>query len=311
MSAHEPRRESKVTPRRHSSQATAPVAGVQYDSDEVPVLFRLPDLSATAQNVELADPAPQRRFDRPEGKSAHGHSRGPHTRAKSQPTNLLNNKLLIGGALAGVAAVALLFFTNGSGTKKTDDETAWPSGEGESSQVAQDLQISIPESTESVPPSNFDFPPPALTDSNADPHAAGHAALASGHQTLDSTTASSQPTVGQSDQTTPWQPGQTAVTSPAADQTAAGPAVAWPDDSVMAGPAAAPANQGQTAPPTYQQRGTSQPLEPDYRSSMNTSSQEAYRTGRLTTPAPQSSARGTQNGVLDQTIEIPPQTRMR
>lgn len=298
--AHEPRRvgsrpvaspsASKVTPRRNASDAGEPV-GMQYDSDEVPVLIRLPDLRAVSPVETRPAPESQRKRKRSERQSASKQrsSQSEHQKVgkKPVPQQAGHNKLVIAGVVGGVLVVAMLFLFNAGGPKAPVEQDGW-SGE------ITGLEVEMPGDSLAG-----NSEPPALDFEYAAPEAQP-AQLASGK------TAQKQLGVPDADAQVALQP--ELLAPPRQDQTVTG----WPSDETMEVSRSVQNAQSDLWPGeslTVEQGGnqyppTNSPSERDYRSGMYPSGADSYRMGKLDTDRLQSTP-GERSGILDGNIAIP------
>jgi hypothetical protein len=155
---------NKVTPRRNASEASVSTADTaiesqsatdlyatdQYDSDEVPVLIRLPNLYARSPET----PAPksssrkQHRIDQPSGNNT--SSKRPSSKwetkinKKSMQEYASNNKLVIGGVAGGLLVVVMLLLLNSGDAQPAPDQDSW----AQHDLAAQEPEISIPTGNE-------------------------------------------------------------------------------------------------------------------------------------------------------------------
>ena len=152
--AQQPRRVGGAKTRRNTAQ----VGVNDYDSHEVPVLIRLPDLSAQAQAEEASSQGRTCRHDSAATKSKrkrHSRKSSSERQRRESPDSGVNTKLVVGGVLVGVVVVSLLFFANG-GSSDRSDEVAWPDENGEALVAEGGLEVVIPDvASESSPEFNY------------------------------------------------------------------------------------------------------------------------------------------------------------
>ena len=147
--AQQPRRVGGVNLRPTAAHEIAS----KYDSQEVPVLIRLPARSSVSTTPvghlegktyghDSARPKSERK--RKETKSTRGH------RPANKSDRGVNTKVVIGGMLVGVVIAGLLFFTNGGSTEQPED-VAWPDENGEALVASGEPQVIIPDFSEASP----------------------------------------------------------------------------------------------------------------------------------------------------------------
>jgi hypothetical protein len=304
MSAQEPRRSTKVTPRRNLPISDAVEPGVQYDSDEVPVLIRLPDWSEVPPPGQPTAPGARTyRFDDGEQNPSKNRSRRKDKKQSlSLPSVQLpaHNKLLIGGVLAGVVVVALLFFFNGQGSEPTSDGMAWPQGETDSSLIVEEPSISIPDqqAAQSYQGFAYEASSPNAGDFAADNRGSVERPTPSGSVVADQHRAG--PEFGGT-----WGQQQTPLNQTAPSRIRHEPAQSWPEE--VAGPSIAPSGQPDPGPRPFQYPSTQDDPSQGYRSGMY-GHEHGYRTVRRDRASAESNP---QDGVLNRTIETPPPTSLR
>ena len=289
---------SKVTPRRNSPETSEP-AGVAYDSDELPVLIRLPNLLDLAPESAQSSRGKKRRhrIDRPSG----GKPRTPkHDSSKAAKKSFHeqagNNKLILGGIVGGIAIVVALFLLNSSGPDLPSEEDGWAVQEAEPELLVHDPEIMLPSENEPLPLYHgFVYETP-----EAEP-----VEQASSEQTQLVAPFNYSPE--------PTHPDTFALPSPprsvdgwpteeplgptyGANQTPAG---SWPGEELKVPPSA---NQY----PTTDSSG-----QVDYRSSMYGNDPQSYRTGMLNLDRPQPTDGNRGSSILDGNIEIPDTTSYR
>lgn len=275
--AQQPRRAGGATPPNNAAGSAAD----QYDSLEVPVLLRLPDLSSECDADAPKPTSSSRRHSR--DKARRERTKTSRERRPVEADSKVNTKLVVGGVLLGVVVVAALFMMNGGSTESTDDD-AWP----EADTVVQEPDIEIPGITEDIdpesavasfesevpgdaepttPPTNL-LEPPDLADVPQVPVPnASTSELADGAQVDGSST---------------WGEDQSTPLFPDDDSGPSGPVVAWPDTTASGG---------------------------NYRLGPHGSADEVHRTSRLDRPATGSDEPG--ENILQGTIETPTPTSFR
>lgn len=283
----QPRRADSVMPR----QGVPDVSENKYDSQEVPVLIRLPDISVHQEALPGAPESQGRKYrrDMAETKSSGSRSAQPSGRSRraSETDTTVNTRVVVGGVLVGVVLVVALFLVNGR-SSDSPEETAWPESAGELPSVVEGLEIEIPQnltpdtavaaetseadsSTLLDPPELADVPFNLTTPETAERNTGSDNAMQANHTT----------TAWNKEPSTPLFPQGSSVSTGEKVQ-------AWPS------------GLGQ-----QDREHTSG----EYRSSMNPAQDEIYRTGMLdreTSPA--DPPRGT---ILDGNIETPEQTSRR
>ncbi|MDA1053777.1 MAG: hypothetical protein O3C40_25290 [Planctomycetota bacterium] len=310
--AHEPRRVgprrtnsssvSKVTPRRNAPEASEANA-IQYDSNEVPVLIRLPNLRDISS--EETNPAPptekkRRRIDRASAAEHKTSKRHASTAGKkSLQRKASDNKLVLGGVFGGVLVVVLLFVFNAGGPESPTDAGGWAGNDTEQELLVGDPDISIP--AEIATPewdAGFEFKAPQLETTRL----AG--------DELDETPLgipyNAEPPA-------PWQ------AEPLALPSKQRPVGGWPSEDALGPPSPAKSPQSDLWPGEslsaehdgYQYPTTDSPTPIDYRSSMYPTEEQAYRTGRLDPNRSQSTQGEPGGSILDGTIAIPDTKSLR
>lgn len=280
--AQQPRRVGDVKPRRNTAQDGAS----DYDSQEVPVLLRLPARACQSPAGELSS----------HGSATGGEATGLKTEPNRQESKLprgrrsankadrgIDTKLIVGGLVVGVVIAGMLFFTNGRSTDQSDD-LAWPQENGEELAAGEDLQVIIPEVSEATP--EFAY---GLETDESQPIA---------REPLDSLTAPDLADVPG--------PGGLPRDTTLEDSTAINAQTSWNEEpstrlypSGGANNAAKRVNNWPAGDFTDNASGT------DNRSSMNGTDNSVYRTGRLEQDTAPS------GNILDGTIEIPTPTSRR
>lgn len=146
--AQQPRRVGGVKPGRNTAQ----IGASKYDSQEVPVLIRLPARATPSVEGDSKPNGQMYRYDSADTKSDRSHeSKSARGQRRSDQANLgVNTKLVVGGVLAGVVVVCLLFFANGGSSDRTDD-VAWPDEDGDVLVASDGVQVIIPEDSDPSP----------------------------------------------------------------------------------------------------------------------------------------------------------------
>lgn len=306
--AHEPRRVgprradspsgSKVTPRRNAADVNEP-GGVQYDSDEIPVLIRLPDLRTVGAADSPSTTAAQQkkhRIDRPSAnKQTQSQHKSEKVSKKPLPQQAGHNKLVIAGVIGGLLVLALLFLFN-SGSKQPIEQDGWANQDIEISIEEPELAVSSGVETPKLSP-----PPPAPTTFEYGTPDNSQEQFASSE--------SEQLPLKSPYYEAAQKPLQTQLLAPQSDQSSI---AAWPSEetmgaSVPAQPAPAdlwPGERLTAEQGGYQYPPTNSPSERDYQSSRYPSQTDTYRMGKLDTDRPQAVQRD-RNGILDGNIAIP------
>ena len=165
--AHEPRRVgprraqsasgSKLTPRRNAPDTSEPSgtrsggilppsgsrrnaldtsepSGARYDSDELPVLIRLPNLRELDPSETPAASPSAKEHRRIDSSSSH-RQKAPRREAspaskRSFRQHVTNNKLVLGGVAGGILVVAMLLAFNGRESLPPAGQDAWASEDG-------------------------------------------------------------------------------------------------------------------------------------------------------------------------------------
>ncbi|MBC8351275.1 MAG: hypothetical protein H8E66_04780 [Planctomycetes bacterium] len=309
--AHEPPRigprranpspEGKVAPRRNAPQVSAP-SGIRYDSDELPVLIRLPNLHdvASAETPPAATKKKRHRIDRSSGgKRKLSSEDSSRTSKKTFEQSTINNKLVLGGVVGGILLVVILFALNAGGPEPLAEQDGWASEDGEPDLLVQDPEISIPTGTDT---------PPLYPGFAYEAPGAETAQLAGGE--------SEQAPVG-----LPYNDESFALSAPdpLAGSTNPEPASAWPSAETMGPPSSGSSTLSTPEPETglnLEQRGYRYPTtgssgQADYSSSIYPSETESYRMGMRDPNRPSTTQGDSGSNILDGNISIPDTRKIR
>ncbi|HUG70021.1 MAG TPA: hypothetical protein VMM76_19880 [Pirellulaceae bacterium] len=299
--AHEPRRVgprradsppgSKVTPRRNAPE-TSEQDGAQYDSDELPVLIRLPnlgDLGPVETQIASESKKKRHRIDPPSAskqkRSRHEASKGSKKTFQQQAGG---NKLVLVGVVGGMLVVVMLFVFNASGPTPPADQDDW--AKQDSGVLLEVPEVSISAANNSPPsasPPDFTYTAPGLEE----------AQFASGEL--------AKTPLGPPDFDMPLLSREAETNAPTSRQ----PSVSgWPSEETMGASAPSaptptnlwPGESLSLEPPAYQYPPTDSPSQGDYRSSMYPPDADTYRMGKLS-----SDRQGDHSSILDGNIAIP------
>ncbi|MBI2478150.1 MAG: hypothetical protein HYV60_05745 [Planctomycetia bacterium] len=300
--AHEPRRvgprrvespsASKVTPRRNAPD-TNELDGPQYDSDELPVLIRLPNLRDIG-SVETRTASPSTKKGHRTDRSSASTQRTSKSEAskvskKSIQQYAGNNKLVLGGIVGGIFVVVMLFVFNASRPAAPVDQDGWANQGGELHVEEPDLSHSAAKNPPPLLPPDFTYTAPAAKNAQ---FASGELEKAPLDTPYDNTplvpsenaafaSPSKQPSV------TEWPSEETmGALTPAA------PTDLWPGESLS------------DEPGGYQHPLTDSTNQTDDRSSMYPSDADTYRMGKLDSDRPQT-FEGDRSSILNGNIAIP------
>jgi len=309
IAAHQIRRTKNTVAQPSAPQPSAPASeprGLAYDSADLPVLIRLPDLTNSAPPV-TAPPERRTPAGDMERRQRHHRERKPARPQFSFSTVSPSSKYLTGAIAAGLVVVVLLFLTNGR-TPPQDQGGGWDT---QTELVVQEPEMAIPEPQTLAPATDkpvglypgFVYESPSRGSVQPAGNAAPPLYGATGtHAGLE--LASSETEVPLSANLGPREPESTPLKLGRADQST-GPVNAWPDEAENT---AAPGASEETT------NGNGSYVNPyiqgGYQSGLNTQALEAYRTGRLEQRS-QSAPRESRQNILDGTIEIPPTTSIR
>jgi len=309
--AHEPHRVgprradspsgSKVTPRRNAPEVSE-TNGMQYDSDELPVLIRLPDLHDPG-SVESRTASPagkkRRRIDRASlGKQKSSKQNGANMSKKTFQQRAVGNKLVLGGIVGGMLVVVTLFLFNAGSPTPPADQDGWASEAAELVPLVHEPEFSLPAENESPPL----FPGFAYEAPN---------------------TETAQYARGQLDQSPIGVPYYDEPQTSRQSETAGLPnnhraVVNWPWEEATG----SQSNSGPTPKDLWPGEGLSlerggyeyapadSPSQTDDRSSMYPSETESFRMGKLDSDRPQATL-GDRSSILNGNIEIPDTTSLR
>ena len=147
---------TRIVPRRQSSAVSSQAAETQYDGGEVPVLIRLPDLSAEPTPAPIQPnpptPVPEPSASRPRSGSKNRRIDKPHARARKlakQPSPFAGtpkSKVGIAAAVLVTAAATYFFMPTGRGP---EEEQPGPADDTWSlEQIAEPAQVATPQSEE-------------------------------------------------------------------------------------------------------------------------------------------------------------------
>lgn len=310
--AHEPRRVgprraespsgSKVTPRRNASE-TGELHGARYDSEELPVLIRLPnlrELGAVETPVASSSRKKQHRIDPPSASKRNTSNREESkTSKKSFQQQAGDKKLVIAGITVGVLVVVTLFAFNSSDPTPPADQDNWAN---------QDREVLVEVPGNSLPAANNPAslsPPP---DFVYEAPGAKKAQVASDESERDSLRVPMIPITPPAQQ----QSETTAMSSKPR------PVNAWPTDETMGAQTPArstpvnlwPGESLSRDPDAHEYPLTDSPSQGDYRSSMYPSAAEPYRMGKLDSDRSLAN-QGSQSSILNGNIAIPDTKSLR
>ncbi|MEO8494250.1 MAG: hypothetical protein ABI614_04215 [Planctomycetota bacterium] len=305
--AHEPRRVgprraespsgSKVTPRRNAPEASE-LDSLRYDSDELPVLIRLPNLRDLG-SVEMPPASPSKkkrhRVDPPSAVNQKASKQTASTvTKKSFQQHASNNKLVLVGIAGGILVGVLLFMFNSGSSKPPADEDGWASEAAE----LRAPEITLPTETEPPQPyPGFKYEAPVAattpyTGNNLAHDSDGVPDLQIPSAPLDSKPADlpsrPQPIAG-------WPSDEAMQVQTTSGST---PVDLWPGEELISEKAG------------YEYPAANSPSQTDYRSSMYPSDAESYRMGKLNSDRPQAT-QGDHSSILNGNIEIPDTTSIR
>ncbi len=300
--AHEPRRVgprrsdsptgSKVTPRRNAPDTSEPHA-LQYDSDELPVLIRLPNLCDTGAAETRPASRTQRKTNRIDRGSASkqraAKQKAPQVAKKSFQQRAGDNKLVVGGIVGGILVIVVLFVFN-SGSTPPGDQDGWASEAAAIEPPVEGLEVVLPDSAEPTPPfPGFAYGSPS-EDTQQTPIEAPRLQQYPARQLSETAALPNNPTA----------------------------AVAWPSEEAM-GSQSASGSQPESLWPgealSLEQGGYEYPAadstgQTDFRSSMYPPEAESYRMGKLESDR-QQATEGGRSSILNGNIEIPDTTSLR
>ena len=306
--AHEPRRVgprradspsgSKVAPRRNAPE-TSEQNGLQYDSDELPVLIRLPNLHDLGSIEKQSEPRAQKKHHSSNRKSAGEQKTSAQSASKVAkkpvPQQAGSSKLVIGGIAGGILVVVLLLLFNAGSPEPPTNEDGWASEAAELEPAVQEPDFSFAAEIE----------PPALNSGLA-----GEAP-----ETESAQFASGQFASGQFDNPELYLPiGNQSETAAFPSENRS--AQAWPPDEMMElqpGPGSPAPDLWPGQSLSLEQGGSeytpaNSPGQSDYRSSMYPSETESFRMGKLDSDRPQE---GDRSSILDGIIETPDTRNLR
>lgn len=306
--AHEPRRAglrrvespagSKMTPRRNASEASES-NGARYDSEELPVLIRLPNLRTLGPAESRADSPSQKKQHRVDSSSASNQK--PSTREslktnkKSFHQQAAGNKLVIGGVVGGILIVVLLFAFNASRSTPPVDEDSWANQGAE-------LLVELPEPAPPAANKPAPLQPPGFT------YKAPGTELApfeSGDLEQDSFTL--PPTLPPGNMPPLLNQPETAALP-----NKVSPVTGWPTDEAMGSQTSSqskpvdlwPGENISQEPDGYGYPPTDSPSQSDYQSGMYPSDAGTYRMGKLDSDRPLAT-HSDQSNILTGNIAIP------
>ena len=309
--AHEPRRVgprradspagSTVTPRRNAPETSDP-NGLQYDSEELPVLIRLPNLSDPTSVQGL--PASRDINQRPPIGGAGGGSRktSKHDASKVSRASITHHpghkKLVIGGIVGGVLVVTMLLLFTARSPKPPADQDGWASEAAELETFAQDQGLSI--TIEGEPNSLYPGFANEAPEAEAPQFASGEIESAPfGVPYFDeSQTTSQSETAALPNNNKPaqsWPSEADLKPQPPSGSTSAN---SWPVESLSL------EQGGNPYSPTDPQ------IQSDYRSSKYPSTTESFRMGKLDSDRPLATE-SDRGSILDGTIETPDTRSLR
>ena len=295
--AHAPRRAgsrraespsgSKVTPRRNAPESCEQ-NGLEYDSDELPVLIRLPNLRDLGSVEKPPEPRNQKKHHSNERTSAGKQKTSTQSTSKAAkrpvPQQAGSNKLVLGGIVGGILVLALLLLFNAGSPDPPTDEDSWANEAAELAPAVEEPDFSFAAEIE----------PPELNSSFADGVSETPSAQFAGGEF-------ESPELDRS------------VNSHS--ETAAVPienrsAQAWPPEEIMELQSVPgwPATELWPGESLSLEQGNSEfvptdsPGHTDYRSSMYPSETESFRMGKLDS---ERALEGDRSSILDGTIETP------
>jgi|CXWL01.1.fsa_nt_gi hypothetical protein len=280
--AHEPRRVgprrsdspsgSKVTPRRNAPE-TSEQHGPQYDSDEFPVLIRLPNLRDIGSVESRPASTTQKKSHRSDRASVDQQKASKREASKSSKRSFQqkasDNKLTLGGIVGGILIVVMLFWFNSGRSTTPADQDGWATEAAALEPTLQEPEISLPTDI---------APPPTLPIYAYEAPQTEAAQFASGQ--------TEQAPIG----VPQLQPDRTE--SPNQQGAVAG----WPPEEAMGSAASEPAPTNLWPGQEYVPADSSDPT--DYQSSTDPSEAETYRMGK-------------RSSILNGNIEIPETTSIR
>lgn len=303
--AHEPRRVgprradsppgSKVTPRRNAPETSAQ-NGAQYDSDELPVLIRLPnlgDLGTVETQIASESKKKRHRIDPP---SASNQKRSRHDTSKGSKRSFQqqagDNKLVLVGVVGGILVVVMLFVFNASGPTP-------PAGQGGWANQDSGVLLEMPEASSSAAnnsppfasPPDFIYTAPGVEEAQFASGELKNTPLSPPYfdMPLLSREAETQASTSPQPSVSRWPSEETmGASSPSGPM----PTGLWPGESLSLEPGG-----DQYSP-------TDSPRQGDYRSSRYPSDADTYRMGKLSSDRPQT-FQGDHSSILDGNIAIP------